>query len=93
MSDLFHELVAVDFVQRVFDIMASTERHTFQVLTKRPERALELTDGLEWPENVWLGASIENSRFTYRANVLHPLGTCSRELARSGAYSGLSSLS
>src|SRR3954453_7657838 len=66
MSDLFHELVPLAFVQRVFDVMASTERHTFQVLTKRPERALELADALPWPQNVWLGVSIENSRFTWR---------------------------
>src|SRR5207248_6729879 len=58
MSDLFHELVPMDFVQRVFDVMASTERHTFQVLTKRPARALELTGSLDWPTNVWLGVSI-----------------------------------
>ncbi|MGZ4414223.1 MAG: DUF5131 family protein [Gaiellaceae bacterium] len=70
MSDLFHELVPVDFVRRVFDVMTSTERHTFQVLTKRPERALAIADALEWPPNVWLGVSIENSRFTYRADVL-----------------------
>lgn len=70
MSDLFHELVPLAFVQRVFDVMASTERHTFQVLTKRPERALELAGALPWPQNVWLGVSIENSRFTWRADVL-----------------------
>lgn len=70
MSDLFHELVPVDFVRGVFDVMTSTERHTFQVLTKRPERALAIADALEWPQNVWLGVSIENSRFTYRADVL-----------------------
>lgn len=70
MSDLFHELVPVAFVQRVFDVMTSTERHTFQVLTKRPERALEIANALDWPKNVWLGVSIENSRFTGRADVL-----------------------
>jgi protein gp37 len=70
MSDLFHELVPLGFVARVFDVMAATERHTFQVLTKRPERALELADRLPWPKNVWVGVSIENSRFTWRADVL-----------------------
>jgi hypothetical protein len=70
MSDLFHELVPLEFAQRVFDVMASTERHTFQVLTKRPERALEIAGALPWPQNVWLGVSIENSRFTWRADVL-----------------------
>jgi protein gp37 len=73
MSDLFHELVPVAFVQRVFDVMTSTERHTFQILTKRPERALEIAYALDWPQNVWLGVSIENSRFTGRANVLREI--------------------
>jgi len=70
MSDLFHELVPAAFVRRVFEVMATNERHTFQVLTKRPERACELADELPWPGNVWLGVSIENSRFTWRADVL-----------------------
>src|SRR5690348_11517936 len=61
MSDLFHEFVPVSFVQNVFEVMASSERHTFQVLTKRPQRALELATELPWPSNVWLGVSIENS--------------------------------
>ena len=73
MSDLFHELVPVSFVRRVFSVMAATERHTFQVLTKRPERALELAVLLPWPENVWLGVSIESSRFTWRADVLREI--------------------
>jgi protein gp37 len=73
MSDLFHELVPVEFVQRVFDVMKTNERHTFQVLTKRPEYALEIADALEWPANVWLGVSIENSRFTHRADVLREI--------------------
>src|SRR5262245_47262567 len=63
MSDLFHELVPVSFVQDVFAVMAELDRHTFQVLTKRPERALELASELPWAPNVWLGVSIENSRF------------------------------
>jgi protein gp37 len=70
MSDLFHELVSVDFVADVFAVMEETSRHTFQVLTKRPERAAAIASKLPWPENVWLGVSIENSRFTWRADVL-----------------------
>jgi protein gp37 len=69
-SDLFHERVPASFVRRVFDVMEGTDRHTFQVLTKRPERARALAKMLPWPENVWLGVSIENSRFTWRADVL-----------------------
>lgn len=41
MSDLFHELVPFEFVDRVFAAMALAPRHTFQVLTKRPERMAE----------------------------------------------------
>jgi protein gp37 len=70
MSDLFHELVPVGFVEEIFAVMAIADRHTFQVLTKRPERALELAHNVPWPRNVWLGVSIENSRFTWRANLL-----------------------
>src|SRR3954470_813329 len=61
MSDLFHELIPLSFVQTVFDVMRTADRHTFQVLTKRPEVALALADDLPWPANVWLGVSIENS--------------------------------
>jgi protein gp37 len=81
MSDLFHEEVPFEFVDRVFEVMAEADRHTFQVLTKRPERmlayfehaadhmALTLADLRPWP-NVWLGVSIENRRFVGRADVL-----------------------
>jgi len=73
MSDLFHELVPVSFVQSVFDVMAAAQWHTFQVLTKRPERAAEIADALTWSKNVWLGVSIENSRFTWRADLLREI--------------------
>jgi protein gp37 len=78
MSDLFHELVPVEFVASVFDVMAEAEQHTFQILTKRPEHALEVMRELGWQyrsplPNVWLGVSIENSRFTWRADVLREL--------------------
>jgi protein gp37 len=95
MSDLFHERVPDEFIREVFNVMrrcdgyivAATERrtpaHTFQVLTKRPERALELARsrklgfGLdEWrakAPNVWLGVSIENARYTWRADVLREI--------------------
>jgi protein gp37 len=79
MSDLFHELVPDAFVGEVFKRMALARQHTFQVLTKRPERMLEVVGRLyeeldELPadplENVWLGTSIENHRFVGRADSL-----------------------
>lgn len=68
MSDLFHELVPWDYIDRVFDVMEQAERHTFQVLTKRPERMKALARPV--PPNVWLGTSIENDRWTVRADHL-----------------------
>jgi protein gp37 len=70
MSDLFHEGIPLSYVQRVFDVMVRAEHHTFQILTKRHERLAELAPDLPWPENVWMGVSIENRRFVHRAEYL-----------------------
>ena len=66
MSDLFHPEVPLEFIQRVFRTMRECPQHTFQVLTKRSERLLELGGELEWPENVWMGVSVEDSRVVSR---------------------------
>jgi protein gp37 len=70
MSDLFHERVPLDFIRRVFDVMGEAQQHTFQILTKRHERMAELAPRLPWHPNVWMGVSIENRRFTHRADYL-----------------------
>lgn len=70
MSDLFHEDIPEDFVQMVFDTMRTASKHTFQILTKRHERLLEMAPRIEWPPNVWMGVSIENRRFVHRADAL-----------------------
>lgn len=70
MSDLFHELVPLDFIWDVFEVMAEAKRHVFQILTKRHERMAELAPLIEWPENVWMGVSIENRRWVDRADYL-----------------------
>ncbi len=70
MSDLFHEDVTADFIRNVFDTMNRASHHTFQVLTKRPERVVELNAQLPWPPNIWLGVSIETMRWEYRLNFL-----------------------
>jgi protein gp37 len=69
MSDLFHEAVPFAFVDRVFDIMALTPQHRYQILTKRPQRMLQY---FETPRdrlhrtrplpNVWLGTSVEDQK-------------------------------
>lgn len=73
MSDLFHERVPDDFIGQVFEAMAEAPHHTFQVLTKRPERALALADALPWPEHVWMGVSIEDMRVANRADALRAI--------------------
>lgn len=70
MSDLFHRDVPVEYIRRCFEVMAEAERHTFQVLTKRPERVLEVASQLPWPPNVWMGTSVENADYTWRAKTL-----------------------
>lgn len=70
MSDLFHHGIPDDYVKSVFETMVEADHHTFQVLTKRPERLVELADELPWPSNVWMGVSIENRRFVDRADML-----------------------
>lgn len=72
MSDLFHENVPVDFIKRVWDVMASTPRHTFQILTKRPERMSAVLRESQFHvlPNVWLGTSVENAAVVGRLDHL-----------------------
>lgn len=70
MSDLFHEDVPEDFIARVFDTMAACPQHTFQILTKRSRRLKEMACRLPWPENVWMGVSVEDQRVLGRIDDL-----------------------
>src|SRR6478752_6752259 len=63
MSDLFHKNVPLEYIQRVFDVMNQAHWHRFQVLTKRAGRLAELSPEIAWPENVWMGVSVENSDY------------------------------
>lgn len=60
MSDLFHESIPDEFLDRVFDIIARTGQHTYQILTKRAERLPIYFASRSVPPNVWLGVSVEN---------------------------------
>lgn len=74
MSDLFHEAVPDNYIEQVFAVMSIAERHTFQVLTKRPERMAAWFSVIaqydtEWARrvcaglpNVWLGVSVEDQQ-------------------------------
>jgi protein gp37 len=70
MSDLFHEDVPVPFIRKVWHVMQDTPRHTYQILTKRPERMLEIAGSLPLLPNVWLGTSVEDDRVLDRIDAL-----------------------
>jgi protein gp37 len=74
MADLFHEAVPLSFIERVFETMAETPQHVFQILTKRGERLEELSSSLPWPSNVWMGVSVESSDYAWRIDCLRRSG-------------------
>lgn len=70
MSDLFHAKVPLSFVRDVFDVIRETPRHTYQVLTKRALRLRRVADQLDWPDNLWMGVSVENNEHLDRIDDL-----------------------
>ena len=74
MSDLFHKDVPTDYIKRVFDAMKRAHWHQYQVLTKRSERVLELSNELEWSPQIWMGVSIETEKYKYRIDDLRKTG-------------------
>ncbi|WP_397401780.1 DUF5131 family protein [Phenylobacterium sp.] len=70
MSDLFQSAVPATFIRRVWDTMEATPQHTYQILTKRPDRMAEIAPDLPLLPNVWLGTSVENSAVLERLDHL-----------------------
>ncbi|MEP2026847.1 MAG: phage Gp37/Gp68 family protein [Reichenbachiella sp.] len=70
MSDLFHEDVPLEFIQKVFKVMRENPQHVFQVLTKRAERLHKLSEHLKWSHNIWMGVSVEDERVVERVSFL-----------------------
>ncbi len=72
MSDLFHPGVDEDFIRDVWQVMEETPRHTYQILTKRPDRMRKILSQWKAPPlpNVWLGTSVEDSRVMERITDL-----------------------
>ena len=81
MSDLFHRDIPTEFIQRCFETMRKASQHTFQVLTKRPERVVELAADLPWPSNVWMGTSVENADYVWRIHELQQVPAAVRFLS------------
>jgi protein gp37 len=70
MADLFHARVPLPFIREVFEVMHATPHHTYQILTKRSLRLRRIADTLNWPDNVWMGVSVENSAVLHRVDHL-----------------------
>lgn len=92
MSDLFHEDVPTEFISSVFEAMQLAHWHTFQVLTKRADRLAQLADRLPWPDNVWMGVSVESQRYLSRIELLRTVPAHVRFLSLEPLLEGLPDL-
>ncbi len=81
MSDLFHQDVPLEYIQRVFAVMNQAHWHRFQVLTKRSHRLLELHQEVSWTRNIWMGVSVENADYTFRIDDLRQTGAAIKFLS------------
>jgi protein gp37 len=81
MSDLFHARVPLSFVRDVFTVICDTPQHTYQVLTKRSSRLRKIANLLDWPPNLWMGVSVENSDALYRVADLRAVPAAVRFLS------------
>ncbi len=81
MSDLFMEEIPEEFINSVFDVMEKAHWHTFQILTKRSGRLMNLSPALSWPDNVWMGVSVENADYVYRIDHLRRSGARTKFLS------------
>jgi protein gp37 len=81
MSDLFHEDMPLEFLQRIFAVMADCPQHVFQILTKRHERMAELAPHLKWMPNIWMGVSVENQDYAHRVDYLRDVPAAVRFLS------------
>lgn len=81
MSDLFHSKVPLDYILACFDVMQKADWHIFQVLTKRGNRLQKLAQVIDWPENVWMGVSVENDKLTARVDQLRTIPAAIRFLS------------
>lgn len=92
MSDLFHPDVPDDFIGEIFNVIAETPRHRYQILTKRSHRLAELASSLTWPENLWMGVSVESMRYAFRLDHLRKVTAAVRFLSAEPLLGPLSEL-
>jgi protein gp37 len=81
MSDLFHKDVPIGFIRDVLDVMRDTPQHTYQLLTKRSKRLAHDGQRLDWPDNCWIGVSVESANYTFRVDHLRAVPAAVRFLS------------
>lgn len=81
MSDIFHKDVPLEYILRIFQVMAETPRHTYLLLTKRADRMASLAPALPWPPNVWMGVSVESMDVAARVDHLRAVPAAVRFLS------------
>jgi protein gp37 len=81
MSDLFHKAVPVRFIEEIFFTMNQARWHTFQILTKRADRMVQLASRFKWTPNVWMGVTVENDRHVDRIDRLREVPAAVRFLS------------
>ncbi|WP_321426063.1 phage Gp37/Gp68 family protein [uncultured Bacteroides sp.] len=73
MSDLFHESISFEFIDKVLDIIKQTPQHKYQILTKRAERMALYFNGKDIPSNIWLGVTVESADYKNRIDYIRNL--------------------
>ncbi|HET9413016.1 MAG TPA: phage Gp37/Gp68 family protein [Pseudolabrys sp.] len=92
MSDLFHKDVPEEYLQQVFDVMRRTPHHTYQILTKRAERLARVAPRLPWPDNIWMGVSVESTAYIWRMEYLRRVSAAVRFVSAEPLLEGLPNL-
>ena len=75
MSDLFHSDVPESFLDEVYAAMVQADHHTYQILTKRPERMLRYLESKSLPENIWHGVTVEGGETMWRLDLLKKMNS------------------
>lgn len=78
MSDLFHEEMPYDYLDKIFNVISSTPQHIYQILTKREKIMFDYFSHRSVPKNVWLGVTVENAKYKYRIDYLRKINASVR---------------
>jgi protein gp37 len=81
MSDIFHESVPFDFIDKIMETIKATPQHRYQLLTKRAKRMAQYFNSRTIPENVWLGVTVESQQTKNRVDILRDLPSSVRFLS------------